>query len=312
MSRPSIDDGEKAIERAIASVVGIHSHVPNDALTAEVLGTERIGSGVLIREDGIVATIGYLVTEAERLWVSLSDGRVVAGDVAGIDQASGLALVRLLDRGTRHCVPIGSAEDVRLDQPLVMASGDGSRLHARLIAKQDFVGYWEYRLEDALFTAPAHGHWGGAALIASNGALVGIGSLHLPGATVGGQSTDLNMSVPIDLLSEVQDDLLRFGRTRRPARPWLGIYSHQVGERIVVGGVVRQSPAQVAGLRRGDALVAVAREPVSDLGTFYESVWGLGAAGVDVPMTIERNGRMLQLTVRSGDRRDYLKQPTLH
>ncbi|MFZ4806834.1 MAG: S1C family serine protease [Hyphomicrobiaceae bacterium] len=303
---------DKALERALASVVGVHTFVPGDALTADVLGTERLGSGVVIRDDGLLVTIGYLVTEAERVWISFPDGHVAAGDVVGIDQTSGLALVRILERAVHSFVPIGSAKQVRLGGSVVMASGDGTMVSARLLAKQEFTGYWEYRLEEALITAPAHGQWGGAALLSPDGRLIGIGSLHIPGAVVAGETTELNMSVPIDLLVPVQDELLRFGRTQAPARPWLGVYAHQVDERLAVGSVVRQGPASSAGVRRGDIIVAVGRTNVRDLSGFYEAVWRLGTAGVDVPLVIERNGKVVDLVVQSGDRRMFLKQPTLH
>jgi len=311
MSEP-VGNTDKAFERALASVVGVHAFVPSDALTADVLGTERLGSGAIIREDGLIVTIGYLVTEAERVWITFADGHVAAGDVAGIDQTSGLALVRILEKAVYNFVPLGTAKQVRLGGAVAMASGDGTMVTGRLLAKQEFTGYWEYRLEEALITAPAHGQWGGAALLGPDGRLIGIGSLHIPGAVVNGEATELNMSVPIDLLHPVQDDLLRYGRTRAPARPWLGVYAHQVEERLVVGSVVRQGPASSAGLKRGDTIVAVGRTKVRDLGDFYEAVWRLGAAGVDVPLVIERNGRIVDMVVQSGDRRLFLKQPTLH
>jgi S1-C subfamily serine protease len=312
MTEVPTDDDEGPLERALSAVVSVHSHIPSDALTADVLGVERLGSGVIIQSTGIVVTIGYLVTEAERVWLTLADGRVVAGDVAGIDQASGLALVRVLDRDHHTAVQIGSARDVRLGARVIAASGDGTQVKARIVAKQEFAGYWEYRLDEAIFTAPAHNHWGGAALFSPTGRLVGIGSLHIPGATVAGRSTDLNMFVPIDLLKGVQQDLLTYGRTRAPARPWLGIYVHQEDDHLTIGGVVRRGPSASAGVRRGDRVLAVARKDVKTLAEFYETVWKLGSAGVEVPITLSRDGQMMEIRVRSGDRRAYLKRPTLH
>jgi S1-C subfamily serine protease len=310
--RDTEPDEDTPLERALAAVVSVHAFIPPDALTADVLGTERVGSGVIIREDGIAVTIGYLVTEAERIWLTLADKRVVAADVAGIDQPSGLAVLRILERGSKPAIPIGSARDVRLGAAVTMASGDGNRVSSRMIAKQEFCGYWEYRLDEALFIAPAHTHWGGAALISRTGKLVGIGSLHIPGAVVAGEATDLNMAVPIDLLKGVLDDLLRFGRTKAPARPWLGLYAQQDQDRLVVGGIVRRGPASAAGMKRGDKILSVANTEVRDLSAFYSAVWALGPAGVEVPLAIERQGRLQRVTIASGDRRDFLKQPTLH
>jgi S1-C subfamily serine protease len=305
-------DREGMIARARAAIVGLRAIVPSDALTADVLGTERVGSGVLIDATGLVVTIGYLVTEAERVWLALGDGRVVAGDVVGIDQTSGLALVRALARGIYPTLPIGSARAVRLGSRVTLASGDGRHADARLVARQPFAGYWEYSIDDALFSAPAHDQWGGAALVSAAGQLIGVGSLHVPAAEVAGRTTDLNMSVPIDLLGPVRDDLLRSGRTAGPARPWLGIYTYQNEGHLLVGGLVRKGPAKAAGLQSGDIIRSVAGTEVRDLAAFYGAVWALGSAGVDVPLTIARGGAEIVIVVRSGERRAFLKQPTLH
>ena len=84
--QPRPDDYGYDLDRALSSVLGLHTIIPPDAFTAETLGTERAGNGVLI-DDGLVLTIGYLVTEAETVWLHLGDGRVVEGHALGFDGA---------------------------------------------------------------------------------------------------------------------------------------------------------------------------------------------------------------------------------
>ncbi len=181
----------------------------------------------------------------------------------------------------------------------------------RSSAKQEFAGYWEYYLEEAIFTAPAHPFWGGAAAIGADGRLLGVGSLHVEQTPERSEPRDVNMIVPIGLLTPILDDLLTFGRVNKPARPWLGIYSAENGGELVVAAVSERGPAANAGVRRGDVLASVRGAELSDLADFYRKVWGLGEAGVEVPIEIIRDGRALGLRIRSADRATLLKRPRL-
>ena len=183
---------------------------------------------------------------------------------------------------------------------------------ARIVAKQEFAGYWEYVLDEAIFSAPAHPFWGGTALIGHAGDLLGIGSLQLQGATERGPAGHLNMIVPIDLLKPILDDLLTLGRANRPPRPWLGLYATELEDKIVIMGLASNGPAQRAGLRTGDLVLAVAGREVSDLAGLFRRIWSLGEAGVDVPLTLHREGDTFDVTVTSGDRNRFLKMPRLH
>ena len=127
-----------------------------------------------------------------------------------------------------------------------------------IVAKQEFAGYWEYLLDEAIFIAPAHPSWGGAALIDADGKLLGIGSLRLQ-MMQGGKVTDINMVVPINLLPPILDDLLTRGRVDKPPRPWLGVFSAESNGEVVVMSVADGGPAAKAGLRRGDVISDVAR-----------------------------------------------------
>lgn len=312
--QPKPDDYGFDLDHVLSSVVGIRTIVPEDAFTAEVLGTERAGNGVVIREDGLVLTIGYLITEAESVWLHLIDGRVVPGHVVGFDQESGLGLVQALGRLELPALPLGDSAAARRGESVVVG-GAGGRQHAvaaQIVAKQQFAGYWEYVLEEALFTTPAHPHWGGAALIGQDGELLGIGSLQLEGVTSDGEGEHLNMIVPIDLLKPILADMLTIGRPDRPARPWLGLYATELEDRIVIAGVATNGPAHEAGLREGDIVLAVGDEQPEDLADFFRAIWALGEAGIQVPLQIQRDGQVYDTRVTSGDRNRFLKAPQLH
>jgi S1-C subfamily serine protease len=311
---PAERDYDYDLNEALSAVVGIRSVVPSDAFTADVLGTERTGNGVIIRDDGIVLTIGYLVTEAREVWLTLANGQTIPGDVIGIDQETGFALVRALTRATLPALALGDSTDA-VPGTGVVAAGSGGRDHsvaARVIARQEFAGYWEYLLDDAIFTAPAHPYWGGTALIGPEGKLLGVGSLQLEQAGEDGEGVPLNMFVPTDLLKPVMNDVLTMGQPNRPPRPWLGLYATEVDSRIVIAGVAGKGPAAKAKLKTGDVVVSVGGARVSGLAALFRKVWSLGNAGVAVPMTVVRDGRAVDLTVTSGDRTRFLKGPSLH
>jgi S1-C subfamily serine protease len=311
-AQPRAEDYSYDLERALSSVVGLHSIIPADAFTAETLGVERAGNGVLI-DNGLVLTIGYLITEAETVWLHQGDGRVVQGHALGFDQETGFGLVQALGSIDLPVLAIGSARAVQVGERVVVAGAGGRTrsLAGRIAAKQEFAGYWEYVLDEAIFTFPAHPNWGGTALISSKGELIGIGSLQIE-REQNGKSEHLNMTVPIDLLNPVLDDLRKFGRVNKPVRPWLGLYSTEIENKIVVVGIAPKGPAARAELKTGDVVLAVAGENVSTLGSFYRRVWTLGTSGVEVPLTLYREGVTFEVRVNSSDRQKFLKGPRLH
>ena len=301
------------LDSALSSIVTLQSRIPEDAFTASILGTERAGSGVIIADSGLVLTIGYLVTEAEDVWLTDIDGRVTPGHVVAVDQASGFALVQALGRLSRPALPLGSTTDSQIDAPVVLAAGGGRghAVRAHIVAKEPFSGYWEYHLEEALFTSPAHPLWGGAGLIGPDGRLLGIGSLHVQ-QTSGRKREDVNMVVPIDLLPPILDDLVTLGRVNSPPRPWLGVYCTESDDRLIVADVSEDGPASVAGIRAGDVIVAVRDRAVEGLAEFYREIWASGDAGVEVPIEIVRDRRSLWVRVKTADRSSFLRRPRLH
>ncbi|MDE2063684.1 MAG: serine protease, partial [Bradyrhizobium sp.] len=310
--QPRTGDYRFDLDHALASVVGLHSIIPSDAFSAETLGTERAGNGVII-DDGLVLTIGYLITEADAVWLHAGDGRVVEGHALGFDSVTGFGLVQPLGRLDLEPLPIGSSAAAKVGDRVVMG-GVGGRTRSvasQIVAKQEFAGYWEYMLDEAIFTHPAHPNWGGAALISDRGELIGIGSLQLERER-DGKPEHVNMVVPIDLLKPIVDDLRKFGRINKPARPWLGMYSTEIDNRVVVVGVSAKGPAARAELKAGDVILAINGDKIASQADFYRKLWALGAAGVDVPLTVHHEGVTFDVVLASTDRARLLKAPRLH
>ena len=297
---------------ALRSVVMLRAEIPEDAFTASILGTERFGNAIVIRDDGLMLTIGYLITEAESIWLTTNDGVVIPGHPLAYDFASGLGLVMPLGRLGVPALPRGSAASIAAgDEAIVI--GHGGRAHAlraQVFAKREFAGFWEYVLDEALYTTPPHPEWSGAALLGMDGQLLGVGSLFVQEA-VDDRAVKGNLFVPVDLLLPILDDLLTRGRPSSPPRPWLGMYTGEDGGRLVVGGVATDGPADLAGVHPGDVVVEVAGKRVAGLAELFRSVWRQGPAGTQITLGLLREGAPTRVDVRSGDRDDYLRKPML-
>jgi len=312
--QPRPGDVAYDLDRALASVVSVRAKVPDDAFTASILGTERAGNGVLVDEKGLVLTIGYLITEADEVWLMGSNGQALPGHVVAYDQQTGFGLAQALGRFDLPALPLGSSADVKVGASVIVA-GFGGRPHAtkaQVVAKREFAGYWEYVLDEAIFTAPAHPNWGGSALIDGKGRLAGVGSLFVQLPWSGKKMLEGNMIVPIDLLPPILDDLLRFGKVTTPPRPWLGMYTAETEGQLLVMGLADEGPADEAGVEIGDRIVEVDGEPVSELVDMFRRIWAMGPAGVQVPLTLWRDGQTLTVGVATIDRNTILKAPRLH
>lgn len=294
----------------LKSLVAVRASIPDDAFTANSLGTLREGSGVVIRADGLVLTIGYLITEADEVWLTAPDGKVVPGHALAYDQESGFGLIQAMGPLDCPALVMGDTSKVKIGDPVFVADGLGRTTQAKVVAKQEFAGYWEYLLDEALFTAPAHPMWGGAAFVDQNGDLLGIGSLKLE-MSRGEMHSDINMVVPINLLRPILDDLLTRGRVDKPARPWLGAITAESNGDVVVLSVASQGPAAKAGMKGGDVISEVRDEEVGGLADFYRQVWKSGNAGAEIPVRVLREGRETWLRVKSADRESFLKRPQL-
>lgn len=311
--QPRPEEARFDLGSAVRSVVMVHAEIPEDAFTANALGTERVGSGVVIGADGLVLTIGYLVTEASSIWLTTYEGRVVPGHALAFDQTTGFGLVLPLGHLATPALARGSSRSLEVAHDVIVIGHGGlaHSLKAKIIARREFAGYWEYVLDEALFTAPPHPEWGGTALVGPDGSLLGIGSLLVQEA-VSGESFDANMFVPIDLLEPVLHDLQSFGRRGGPQRPWLGLYAAELQDRLVVSMLAQSGPAHRAGVRRGDFVLAVADRPVSSLADLFRKIWSVGPAGSEIPLTLERGARTVRVRIQSADRNDFLLKPRQH
>lgn len=297
----------------LTSVVALEATVGDDASTAEALGTNRIGNGIVIGAEGLVLTIGYLITEADEVILTTADGRRIQAHVLGVDQATGLGLLHALEPLNLPALPIGDSHSVAKDETVLVA-GAGGRAHALagvLLARAPFAGYWEYYLDEALFVGPAHPHWSGAALINGAGQLVGVGSLYVEQRTAEGDVQPLNMFVPVELLAPILADL-QAGRPTRAPRPWVGVIAQEVDGLVAVLDVSDGGPADQAGLEQGDVIRSIGGERVSDLAGFYRNLWALGPPGVTARVVVQRDQQMLSIDIQTIDRGARLKKRRLN
>jgi S1-C subfamily serine protease len=307
--RPSAADLAFDLDEALSSLVVLRAKVPDDAFTAETLGTERLGNGVIISEGGLVLTIGYLITEADDVTLITNDNRLVPAHVLGVDAATGFGLLHALEPLDLPPLPIGDSRKLDHGGDVIVAGG-GGRAHtvaANLIARAPFAGYWEYLLDEALFTGPGHPHWSGAALIGPTGALMGVGSLQMNQEGPGGETQAINMSVPIELLPPILDDLAS-GRPAQEPRPWLGVYAHDSEGHVMIMDVSTGGPADRAEIRGGDVVLAVGGRKVANLAEFYTTLWALGPAGVTATLRLRREDDVFDVMVKTSDRSARMKK----
>ena len=303
------DKAQSDAEETLSAIVRVKSKIIKDARSAETLGLQRDGSGVLIR-DGYILTIGYLVIEAESVEVTGADGKAVPATVAGYDHASGFGVLKLLAPLAGKPLPLGDASALAEREAAMIASHGGrdgvSLVH--VVSRRPFTGSWEYQLDSAIFTYPAVMNWSGAALISAKGELLGIGSLIVTDSAGAGSQAPGNMFVPVDLLQPILDDLITAGRRSGPARPWLGLNAEEMRGRLLVARVSPGGPAARAGLKSGDIVIGVGAEEVNTLADLYRKVWARGPAGVEVPLKVLQGLEVRDITLRSIDRLEYFRQ----
>ncbi len=296
------------LEQLLSGVVHIKTWIAPDGRTTENLGRERDGTGIVIDDNGLVLTIGWLMVEAISAEIITNDGRTVGANVVGYDNESGFGLLQTITPLKVRPLQMGKPSDLKVGDPVVVASygGPGGIAPVHVLAKREFAGNWEYLLDEAIFTAPLHPAWSGAALISHDGKLVGVGYLNVGDASGKGDNQRGNMFVPIDRLSPILADLISDGRPA-VAHPWLGINTDDVGGHLVVSRVTAGAPAEKAGVRKGDIIVAVNGETPKSLPDFYRKIWSQGDAGADIPLEVLRNHQRRTLQVHSINRLDLLK-----
>ena len=298
-----------SLDDIVSAVVRIKTFINPDGRSVSNLGRERTGSGVLIDSNGLILTIGYLMVEAHAAEVVTNAGRTVPASVVGYDHESGFGLLRTLEPLKEKPLPFGPSADVKVqDRALVVSfGGPGMVLPVNVVSRRLFAGSWEYMVANAIFTAPPHPVWSGAALIGRDGKLLGVGSLIVRDAPGDGDNVSGNMFVPIELLPPILGELIANGRVPGPGKPWLGVNADELDGRLQVSRVTPDSPADKAGIRRGDIVIGIGGEVTRTLPTFYRKLWSLGPAGVTVPLDVMRDGERRRLEIPSVDRLDHLK-----
>lgn len=299
-------------EKFFSALVKVRTHTVPDARSAETLGTDREGTGIVIDDKGLVLTIGYLIVEADQVEVIDDQGRTLPARVVGYDHSSGLGLVRPLVPLKASPMPLGDSSKLAETDPVLIVN-HGGREQATLayvVSRRPFTGSWEYLLDQAIFTSPPALNWSGAALIGKDGKLLGVGSLILRDATESDPHLPGNMFVPIDLLKPILPEMIRTGHRSGPARPWLGIVADEVQGRLIVTRVSPEGPADRAGLKAGDIILAVGNEAVRSQAEFYRKIWGRGAAGSDIPLRLLQGIDVRDINVHSIDRIDYFRLKT--
>lgn len=304
------DAGYQRLIEAANAVVGVKVKALANARSNESLGQERTGSGVLIGEDGLVLTIGYLILEADQVELVDSDGRRMPAAVVAYDHATGFGLVRPMAPIDLKPIRLGTARPVaQLDRLMIVTGGEEQAVSiATVVSKRQFAGYWEYLIDDAIFTAPPRLDHSGAALINQDGELVGVGSLFVLDALTPGEQLPGNMFVPVDLLKPVLDEMVRTGRQKEGRRPWLGLNSLEEDGRVKVMQVNDESPADTAGIEAGDIILSINGQSVGSLETFYRALWAGGPVGAEFVLTVLHGPDVRQVTVKSIDRHDFMRK----
>lgn len=308
---PDLENLSRVMRRASDAVVGVRAIAVDGARSAATLGPQRSGSGVVIGDDGLVLTIGYLVLEAERVLLLTDDGRELPARVVAYDVATGFGLLQSLAPMKLEAAPLGQSAAVTGDEPLMMASGgaQGAVSIARMVSRRAFSGFWEYHIDGALFTTPPRPDHSGAGLFNGRGELVGIGSLFVS-ETLGRGAPRVpgNMFVPIDLLAPIFTELRARGASRASERAWIGINGVETDDGVRIARVNPDSPADVAGLQPGDTVLRIDGTEVQTLEALWKALWAGGRAEREVALDIVRRGEKQTLKVQTVDRMKTLKR----
>ena len=318
------------LNTTLDSVVGLVAEVPEDAFSAKTLGQQREGNAVLISEDGLLLTIGYLVVDARSITIKAYGSEPVSAEVVGYNHETGLAIIHALDKLPISPIRLGSAKNLNEQDPVIIApyGGEHHAISGKVVSRREFAGSWEYMLENAIFTSPIHPNWSGAALINQEGALCGIGSLWVndaeqaekpkitnitdPSLKEGPMDRPGNMFVPIDLLKPIYDDLVSFGIVSGDQRPWLGMYTSETMDQLVVSGVIPDAPADLAKIEPGDVVIAINDHEVTNLIEMYTLLWSLGSAGSKITLNLRRDDEYIEIIVKSDSRYNFMEKRKKH
>ena len=300
---------KEKVQRYYESIVSVRSLVPPEARTAASLGVEREGNGVAIDENHIL-TIGYIVLESESIEIGLSDGRRLPGKLVGYDHTSGFGIIKSVVPLKMRPLKLGNSDDINSKEDLLIlpSPNRGKGSIVRSVSRRPFTGWWEYFVESPIYTTPPNRFWAGAPILNGNGEILGIGSLFVS-ESVPGISSPGNMSVPINLLKPILEDLLSIGRRKSKIQPYIGISSDESNDQIIVTRVSKGGPAYQAGIKPQDIIVAINGSQITKLESFYKKIWNSGEAGVTIELSVLRSGSLMNFKVITVDRLDFFFKP---
>ena len=313
-AKPAPKTERADVDRFFDAIVKLNVRAVPDARSSATLGQEREGTGIVIGDNGLILTIGYLIVEADDVQIVDHHGRTLPARVVGYDHATGLGLVRTVVPIEAPPIPLGDSGKVAERDPVMIVNyaGEGDLTLAHVVSKRPFTGSWEYLLDTAIYTSPPTANWSGAALVGRDLKLVGVGSLIVREATADEGGLPGNMFVPIDSLKPILADLVKTGQRAGPARPWLGVAADEVLGRLVVARVSPEGPSDKAGLREGDIILGVGGDGVRTQAEFYRKVWARGGAGTDIPLRVLQGIDVRDVMVHSIDRVEYFRPRTTY
>jgi serine protease Do len=268
-----------------------------------------LGSGVIASADGYILTNNHVVENAEMLTVVLNDGTRKEAKVIGADPQTDLALVKI-DAQNLPAATLGDSDEVKIGQWVIAVGNPFELLHtttAGIISAKgrSSVGISAY--EDFIQTDAAinPGNSGGA-LADLDGRVIGINSAI---STPTGGSVGLGFAIPINMAKNVMQQLQEHGKV---VRGYLGVVLQPLTPElktalglesdmgVLIGDVVEGSPAEQAGVQRGDVVTEIDGEPVTEVGRLRNLVAGM-MPGTKVQLGIERSGRKQTLQVTLGE-----------
>ncbi len=307
-------EARERAEALLSAVVRVRVKALPDARTMRTLGAEREGTGVVIDNEGHVLTIGYLVLEPDAIEVTGASNRTVPAQLVGYDHATGFGLLKLQSPLEVKSITLGESGPLALGEPVMILPWGGPQAAsvAYVVSRNEFTGAWEYLLDSAIFTSPPTMAWAGAPLVNRDFRLVGVGSLFVRATGPDARPIPGNMFVPIDILKPILADLKSRGRAARPPQPWLGLRTESVQGRLFVTGVSEEGPAELAGVQRGDVVLAVGSDAVATQAELYRKMWALGPAGTEVPLKILQGGEARDIRIKSIDRSSFFRSKQAH
>jgi S1-C subfamily serine protease len=299
-----MDASVPLVKFLLESVVNLHATVPRDHPSAAVLGEERMGSGVVVDDAGLILTVTYVVMGAQTVQVSFMKGRRQKAEVIAQDFETGLALVRVKRQGLRAAV-VESTERLERGTPVVAVASTATqerRVNGGIVTYLgEFEAYWEYLLERGLVSSAANPGYGGGGLFDLNGRLLGILYLNL------NEIARCSLAIPVDAWKAHEAELVRYGRVvSRPKRAWLGVFAHALDEGVIIAGVVPGGPGERAGLREGDLIVSFDAEEVSSRRDLYMRLWR-HEPGDRLPIEVMRDNTLNRFEVTGGDRAEFFR-----